>query len=243
MLKRRIDIGEYEGDVPKLLARRLSQSADTFTLTPCVGGVDVEMLSPNGLDELSMALSLLLCRDLCHFELAQLTDKLPLSLVEKQTVLTQSIRCARRVERLGNVRRNLKAYLEKEETLHLSGYMRFRMPDTMGAWRLCVQSATEEMLLEREYIELMSVLSAFVEAKPAKVQEISLLLNPDGSCTLTDESDARIDYEVCDPDRLVSVLVELAPERLVVYDFGEQQSRVLAQMLRSVFAERVRFVR
>lgn len=243
MLKRRIDIGEYEGDIPRLLERRLVQTAHAFTLTPCEEGIVAELAEPGGLDALCVALALLLCRDLCQFELAKITDRLPFSLVEKQAVLAESIRCARRVERPGAVRRALKAYLEEEEVLHLSGYMRFRMPDTMGAWRLCVQSATEELLLEKEYLELMGVLRAFVQVKPARVREISLLLHPDGSCTLTDESDARIDYEAGDPDRLVSVLVELAPERLTVYDLSDEHSSPLTEMLARVFAGRVRFVR
>ena len=242
MLKRRIDIGEYEGDIRKLLERRLSQTTVDFSVMPYETGMVVELRAADALDDLCKALALLLCRDLCHFELAQLTDKLPLSLVEKQAVLAHSVYCARRVERMGKVKRGLKTYLENTEALHLSGYMRFRMSDTMNLWRLCVQSAMEELQLEKEYFELMGVLHAFVEAKPTRVREVSLLLNPDGSCTLTDDSDARIDYRECDPDRLVSVLVDLAPERLTVYDFGKEANGLLIEMLRRVFADRVRVI-
>lgn len=243
MLRRRIDIEECEGNVYKLLERRLIQTTHAFTLSQCTVGIEAELAEPGGLDALSTALALLLCRDLCQFELAKLADHLPFPLVEKQAVLAESIRCARKVERPGAVRRALKAYLEEEEVLHLSGYMRFRMPETVGAWRLCVQSAAEELMLEKEYLELMGVLKAFVQVKPSRVREISLLLHPDGSCTLTDESDARIDYDSCDPDRLVSILVEMAPERLTVYDLSGQVNTPLAEMLSRVFAGRVRFVR
>lgn len=242
MLKRCIDIGEYEIDVLRLIERRLNQTSHDYTITHCACGAWIELVEPGGMDALCMALALLLLRDLSMFELAQLTDRLPLTLVEKQEVLSDSIRCARKVERPGTVRRKLKAYLEEEETLHLSGYMRFRMPETIHTWKLCVQGAMEELLLEKEYMELMGVLRAFVQVKPAQVREVSLLLHPDGSCTLTDDSDARIDYAQCDPDRLVSVLVELAPERLTVYDLGEERSATLINMLRSVFAGRIRFV-
>ncbi len=242
MLKRCIDIGEYEWDVLRLLERRLQQTAHEFSLTPCENGVEVELSEPGGMEALCVALALLLLRDLSQFELAQMTDRLPLSLVEKQEVLTDSIRCARKTERPGAIQRKLKAYLEDEQTLHLSGFVRFRMAEAMGAWKLCVQSSLEEMMLAKEYLELMGVLRAFVDIKPARVREVSLLLHPDGSCTLTDDSDARIDYEYCDPDRLVSVLVELAPERLTVYDLGDESCEQLVQLLKSVFAGRVRFV-
>lgn len=242
MLKRCIDIGEYEVDVLRLLERRLNQTSHEYTITHCECGAWIALDEPGGMDALCMAIALLMMRDLSMFELAQLVDRLPLTLVEKQEVLSDSIRCARKVERLNVVKRKLKVYLEEEDTLHLSGYMRFRMPEAMGTWKLCVQSAMEELLLEKEYMELMGVLRAFVQVKPARIGEISLLLNPDGSCTLTDDSDARIDYEQCDPDRLVSVLVELAPERLTVYDLAEERSVALINMLKSVFAGRVRFV-
>jgi len=241
--KRRIDIGEYEGDIHRLLERRLTQTGHAFTLTPEGQDVLVEVAEPGGLDALCVALALLLCRDLCQFELAKLTDRLPLTLPEKQAVLAEAIHCARKVERPGAVRRALRIYLEEQEELHLSGYMRFRMTDTVNAWRLCVQSATEELMLEKEYLELMGVLRAFVQVKPTRVREVSLLLHPDGSCTLTDDSDARIDYDASDPDRLVSLLVDLAPERLTVYDLSSERGNELTEMLARVFAGRVRFVR
>lgn len=242
MLKRQIDIGEYDVDLLRMLERRLLQTAHDFQLTPCKEGAIVEMSEPGGLDALCVALALFMLRDLIEFELAQMADKLPLSSIEKQEVLDTSMQCARKMERPGAVRRKLKTYLEEETCLHLSGYMRFRMPETMGTWRLCVQSAAEELMLEREYLELMGVLRAFVEVKPSRVRDLSLLLHPDGSCTLTDESNARIDYEYYDPDRLVSVLIDLAPERLTVYDLSEEEGNALTDILKNVFAERVRFV-
>ncbi len=242
MAKRLIEIGDYEGDIPRLLERRLTQTAHPYTLTVSDKDMDVELAEPGGLDALCIALALLFCRDLSQLELARLTDRLPLTLVEKQAVLAESIRYAKKVERPSSVRRGIKAYLEDEEVINLSGYMRFRMPDTMNAWRLCVQSSMEELLLEKEYLELMGVLRAFVQVKPTRVREVSLLLHPDGSCTLTDASDARIDYDACDPDRLVSVLVELAPERLTVYNLSEASSTPLTEMLARVFAGRVKFV-
>ncbi len=244
VLTRRIEIGEYDIDVKRLLERRLHQTAHPFTLIPDGENVIAELNDPGGLDALSIALALLLCRDLCQCELAKLVNRLPLTLVEKQAVLSDAIRCARKVERPGAVRRALKTYLEEEESLHLSGYMRFRMPDTMNSWKLCVQSASEELLLEKEYLELMGVLRAFVQVKPTRIREVSLLLHPDGSCTLTDESDARIDCDAgSDPDRLISMLVDLAPERLTVYDLSSAQDSELTEMLARVFAGRVRFVR
>lgn len=243
MQKRKIEIGEYELDVLRLLERRLNQVARVFTLSPCDNGVIVEIPGQSGITALSTALAMLILHDISQMELAAITDKLSLSLVEKQEVLTDSIRCAHRIEKPNALSRRIKNYLEEQSTLHLSGFVRFRIPEVVSTWKLCVEGALEELLLEKEYMELMGVLRAFVQVKPARVREISLLLHPDGSCTLTDDSDTRIDYEHCDPDKLVSVLVELAPEKLTVYDLRSDCNGSLTNILLNVFADRIRIVR
>ena len=65
-------------------------------------------------------------------------------------------------------------------------------------------------------------------------------MNPDGSCTLTDDRDSRIDYDRCTGDGVMSVLVGLSPERITVYDLSGGVSAGLAETLVRVFEDRVR---
>ena len=98
----------------------------------------------------------------------------------------------------------------------------------------------EELLLHEEYWELMHVLSAFVQLRSPQVRDVYIVLNPDGSCTMTDDQDSRIDYARCTGDGVMSVLVGLAPERITVYDLSGGLAQDLADTLKRVFEDRVR---
>ena len=241
MLVRRINFSGYDLDIPKLLQRRLANA-------PLPMELDGEQMifsleHEDELDQLCQALSLLLCRDLMHFELAQLVDRLPLPVMEKQSVLADAIAIAKSGERAMTARRILKDYLSSQNLLHIEGFLRFRLPDTRALWQRAVEQAAKEQALRQEYLELMGVLRAFVQLQPPQIREISLCLNPDGSCTLTDASDTRVEYAACPQDQLVSLLVSIAPARLTVYDLSGGQRDALTEALSRVFAGRVRFYR
>jgi len=87
------------------------------------------------------------------------------------------------------------------------------------------------------------VLRAFVTHQPHHAGELSLCLNPDGSYTLTDDSDSRVEYGPCAPERLLSMLVGLSPARLTVYDLSGGGREALTEALSRVFAGRVQFYR
>ena len=74
----------------------------------------------------------------------------------------------------------------------------YNMETVMGVMR-----AAEELLLHEEYWELMHVLSAFVQLRSPQVRDVYIVLNPDGSCTMTDDQDSRIDYARCTGDVIV----------------------------------------
>ena len=63
-----------------------------------------------------------------------------------------------------------------------------------------------------------------------------------GSCTLTDESDACIEYVDCSEEGILSLLVGMAPSRLTVYDLSGGSSG-LAETIARVFSGRVRIYR
>ncbi len=244
MLERSIDTSGYDLDVAGLFMRRLTQSGVYPDFAQEDNLIRLTLQDDTELDGVATALALLLCRDLMHLELAAITDRQPLTLTQKQAVLTEAVRIARTGEQLGGVRRVIRDYLSEDgPTLHLNGFLRFRLPDTIAAWRRAAEQAAEELQLQQEYLELMGVLRAFVQIQPSQLGEISLCLNPDGSYTITDESDARVEYTACSPERIVSILVGLAPARLTVYDLSGGQREPLNEALSRVFAGRVRFFR
>ena len=117
------------------------------------------------------------------------------------------------------------------------------MQDALSFWALCIDRVAEEMQLEAEYSELMRILGAFAELQSPKIKEVSLCVNPDGSYTLTDDSDVRIDYEARARDGVIDVLVGLAPERITVYDLSGGKNDRFNETLSKVFAGRIKIYR
>ena len=144
------------------------------------------------------------------------------------------------------VRQMLRAHFDGNDRLNLEGFLRFRMRETLRAFELYALSAAEELMLQTEYLELLRVLSVLVRLQQPRIREVSLILHADGSCTITDDTDARIECEGCGTaagNELVNLLVALAPARIIVYDLSCGRCAELSQMLLQVFEDRVSFFR
>ena len=243
MINCMIDTQKYDIDLEKLLSRRLSQCGCTCGIGVNGGVVSVSVSDGEQLKRLADALMLVLCRDLQYFELARMIDDLPLSLPEKQTALASALETAHESERTRPVRDALVDYLQTERYLNLEGFVQFRMQESLRFWRDCAERAATETLIRREYTELLGVLSAFVKLQAPRISELSICIHPDGSCTLTDDSDACIEYVDCSEDGIVSMLVGMAPARLTIYDLSGGSGRRLTDALRRVFAGRVKVYR
>jgi len=193
------------------------------------------------LEKVCCALSLLLHKDLVHYELAKAVDRLPLSLVEKQAVLGDALPIAKGLQGLLATERLLRSYVGRGVRLNLYGFIRFRLQETRDGWLQAVERAVQERQLRKEYLSLMDILRGFAGIQPCRMGEVSLCLHEDGSCTLTDPSDARIDYAPCSAERMVSILLGIAPSRLIVYDLSGGRRKTLMDAISRVFAGRVQF--
>ncbi len=238
-----IDTQKYDIDLEKLLSRRLSQCGCVCGVGANAGVVSVSVSEGEQLGRFADAMMLVLCRDLQYFELARMVDDLPLSLSEKQTALAGALEAAHGSERVFAVREALMEYLKTERYLNLEGFVRFRMQESVRFWRDCAERAATETVIRREYTELLGVLSAFVQLQAPRISELSICIHPDGSCTLTDDSDACIEYVDCSEDGIVSMLVGMAPARLTIYDLSGGSGKGLTEALRRVFAGRVKVYR
>lgn len=251
---------EYEIDVAALLLRRLrrTQGGAEIAVVPAEDRrtAHVQLRSEAEREALCEALAALLLQDAAHFEIARIVNEMPLTLSEKQRVLPEAVKAAHKAaeERADaavaidceRVQQMLSAHFEENDNLNLEGFLRFRMREELGAFELYALSAAEEIMLQTEYLELMRVLSVLVRLQQPRIREVSLILHADGSCTITDDTDARIECEGCGAaagNELVNLLVALAPARIVVYDLSCGRCAELSQVLLQVFEDRVSFFR
>ncbi len=233
------EITAYEYDIPieRLLHRRLDGADCAIDVLP--NGARVRLNGAGAAARLADALAKVILRDLQYFVLARMTDAMPLALLDKRIVLTDALYAARSREEVAPVRAELARFLTEQRALCLDGFLCFRMPETLMLWQLCVEQAASKVLVQKEYGELMQTLQEYVQSQRARVNELRLCLHRDGSCTLSDDEQLHIEYADGSPDGIVSLLVSMAPRRLVIVDRSDGAQTRLCDALKAVFSDRV----
>ena len=229
---------EYDVPLKKLLERRLSESDTEASIHTVEDGVLVR-ISKSGTSALAEATAKVLLRDLQYLVLAKMADAMPLSLSEKRVVLTDALYTARLREERAPVTHALIEYLKDTSALCLDGFLHFRMQEVLMLWQLCVEQATGKVYVQKEYGELMQALQAYVRSQRARMGELRLCIHADGSCTLMDDDRLMIEYADSSPDGLVTLLVNMAPQRLVIYDESGGAQERLCNALKEVFSDRI----
>ena len=244
---------EYDADIGKLLSRRLAGRESGIELTKSSDySVTVSVSSEAALDALSAAVCELMLEDLRYFEIAAMVNRLPFSLDEKRRILPAAVRIedssetasensARAVE-------ELREYFSDNFRLNLEGYIRFRLPGEVEKWSVMVDAAAEELLLGEECADLIHLLGLFTTVEPPRTGGVAVLLNPDGSCTITDADSAhcslasphfRIDCAPNSNEGVISILTGLSPSAITLYDFSFGRSEKLRAAIETLFAPRL----
>ena len=230
---------EYDVDLEALLAERLREGGAPYALSAAPGGVGVRMEGRQGLLALSRALGAVLVHDLVTFEVASMADETPLDRADRQRVLCRAVDAARRKEDLSDTVQRLSGYLQEEGKLCLEGFLRFRMPETLLFWRLCVEEAFSRLLLEKEFGEAAALLRLLLDQRPPRCPSLRLCLHGDGLCSLSDGGELQMEYVDETGEGILSLLIGMAPARLIVYDLSGGARRELVRALTEIFSGRV----
>ncbi len=230
---------EYDVDLESLLDARLREGGAPYVLSAALGGVGVRMEGRQGLMALAHALGKVLVHDLASFEMAVMADETPLGLEDRRLLLSRAVDAARQREDLSEMVPQLSGYLQSEGKLCLEGFLRFRMRSTLLFWRLCMEEAFSELLLEKEYAEAADVLRLLLDQRPPRCPALRLCLHGDGLCSLSDGAELRMEYVDETGEGILSLLVGMAPARLIVYDLSGGTRRELVRALTEIFSGRV----
>ncbi len=239
------EILTYEFDLPllKLLDRRMSELDCAYALEAIPDGVVLKIRGDAPERAAAEALLVVLGRDLRFFALAEFADALPLTLAEKQQVLTDALEAASRREELSVLREKIVDYLSSHRTLVLEGFLHFRMQEFLMLWELAVEQAAARVLMNKEYGELIETLRRFVDGRVSRVAALSVCIHADGTITLSDDNDVHIEYVDCAPDGILNLLVNMAPGKLTVYDLSGKEKNRLTEAILRVFGSRVKLYR
>lgn len=238
---------EYDADIEKLLSRRLIRHGlGSLPVESGDGGKTLTFGVENEdeLRALSAALAELMLIDLRYFEIAGLVDRLPFALEDKKRILPKALEFSGVQSDCGNAADAIFDYFHEYSLLNLAGYLRFRLRDVLENWSVCVDAAAEEQLLSEEFEALTSLLGLFGATQTEASGDVSVILNPDGSCTIRgsqgkNKEGFRID---CAPDSnegVLNILSGLTPERILLYDFSFGRCDKLRAGIELLFGARI----
>jgi hypothetical protein len=235
----------YEYDLPlgRLIDRHMRDLDNAYSLEITDNGVLLKVRGEHPERAAAHALSQILGHDVRCFALAEFTDALPLSLSEKQEILRDAIEAAQRREEPAVLMKKLLDYLSERNTVCLEGFLRFRMQEFLMLWEVAVERAAAKVLMQKEYGELLETLKRFAETRRARVGSLSVCIHPDGTITLSDDGDVRIEYVDCTPDGILQLLVNMSPLKLTVYDLSGDEKNRLTEAIMAVFGNRVKLYR
>jgi len=155
-----------------------------------------------------------------------------------------------RGRRKRKVAQELQAYLAEHASVHLDGYITFRLAAYWEELREVVEYAVDEFVMDKQYQEFISLLKYFVCLQEPKIAEVHLIHVRDGEFALFDERHEPIEHRPVDrvvaemleaemnvEDMVVSSLITLSPKQIVIHT--RQQDLQVIRTIESIFEERV----
>jgi len=158
--------------------------------------------------------------------------------------------------RAGFLANAFAAYLERENRLHLEGFIRFRLGPVKEELREALRAAVRERLPERQYEQFTAVLRVLLEHResliPAvhvvhaggqafrlydgRMRPLAFAPGPDGEGNGGDPPDATDRREAPEESRIVSCLLSAAPRRIYIYT-EEPEARIIRTLV-GIFGDR-----
>lgn len=155
----------------------------------------------------------------------------------------------------GLVERSLRAYLGGSPVhLNIEGFYNFRMHDFRRELRRVLDGAVDIYLAEREYREFVRLLKYFLNLQQPRIELLHLSVDSKGRFQVMDRRFERVDprdweeFAIADFDEesdyediLVSMLVSVAPRRIMLHQSVSARYPRAVKSLRSVFESRLTF--
>jgi len=142
-------------------------------------------------------------------------------------------------------------YLERERSLHLEGFIRFRLGPVKEELREALRAAVRERLPERQFEQFTALLRVLLEHRESRVPAVHVFHSGGQAFRLYDGSMRPLVFspgpdereggpadgeEAREESRIVSCLLSAAPRRIYIYT-EEPESRVIRTLV-GIFGDR-----
>lgn len=151
------------------------------------------------------------------------------------------------------VAKRLEGIFEEKKEFTLEGFMRFRMKDFLSDWRAVLVASIDHYLMEQEYREFINVLKYFVEIRKPKINTIHITIGKDGRFILLNDLLKVVDdgvlirssedknMKLSNEDVLLSMLISIAPEKIIVHNADKIEDQLLIDTIKRIFIDKVLF--
>lgn len=156
--------------------------------------------------------------------------------------------------RKNKISNRILEYMKQSNKIIIDGFIHFCMPDYLQEINCAVEIAMEEFKNEKEYNEFIRLLQYVVNSQAPKTYEVNIMLHDNGNFYFWDRDgtaieEKYIDYysdlcadEISLDDILVSVLITLAPRKIILHNIDKcRKNREAIKIIKQVFAERIEF--
>jgi putative sporulation protein YtxC len=133
-------------------------------------------------------------------------------------------------QRKEKVMEKILGYFEIHKDLILEGFINFRLKEYQNELEEIVNSAVDEFMLEKEYMEFIRLLKYFVEIQEPRVDKIKIIFKKNGKFMMLDAHDRPFIHECLNglmvdllendinyDDLLISALITLAPRKVELH--------------------------
>lgn len=143
-------------------------------------------------------------------------------------------------------------HINNHDNLVVEGFVNFCTKEYNREIRFAVELAREELRNEKEYNDFVNLLRYFVDTQVPKIFEINLMMCENGSFYLWDGEGVEIEEnylnyyfedmylnEINLDDVLISILITIAPRRIVLHNVKEMPASESVDMIKKVFDEKI----
>lgn len=156
--------------------------------------------------------------------------------------------------RKNRIAHRIMDHVEHQQCLIVQGFITFCMKDYLTEIKFALEVAVEELKSEKEYTEFVNLLRYFVDSQVPRIFEVNLRMEENGVFYLWDGDgtvieDNYMSYYLEDilldeinlDDVLISILITIAPRRLIIHASDHLPHSASVDMIKNVFQEKIVF--
>lgn len=142
--------------------------------------------------------------------------------------------------------------INENREINIKGFITFRMKDIKDELESVIDRVVEKYMIEKEYNEFIKLLKYFVDIQDSKIDEVNIIVQPDGNYDVRDKfgtdimdkftsdfSDSKFTGAVSVDDMLISGLITNAPEKVIIHCVENCNNREMIDTINNVFVGKV----